>query len=161
MTAAVITEHFLPVGRLSWLCDIYIGLALWDAFGSFVSYILRSSAFAVDRSLFVQCLISWDSGVLAYSCVCVVVCYIDCACCILFSSCSAYSVSLSQGLLRFASLCGVFPLVLVRGFVRSLLVLSTLVLGGGGGGSVAIGQCCLYVWALCLGIRCFVCYGPQ
>ena len=39
----------------------------------------------------------------------------------------------SQGFPRFASLCGVFPQMLVRGIVRSLLVLSTFVLGGGGG----------------------------
>ena len=39
----------------------------------------------------------------------------------------------SQDFLRFASLCGVFPLykVLVRGIVQSLRVLSTFVLGGG------------------------------
>ena len=37
----------------------------------------------------------------------------------------------SQGIPRFASLCGVFPQVLVRGIVRSLLFLSTFVLGGG------------------------------
>ena len=56
------------------------------------------------------------------------------------SSYSAYSVFVSQVFLRFTSLCGVFPLNLVRGIVRSLLVLSTFVLGGGGG-SVTIGQC--------------------
>ena len=28
-------EIFLTCGRLSWLCNIYIGLALRDAFGSF------------------------------------------------------------------------------------------------------------------------------
>ena len=54
------------------------------------------------------------------------------------------------GLLRFASLCGALPLNLVRlvrGIVRSLLVLSTFVLGGGGGGSVTIGQC----MSICMG----------
>ena len=74
-----------------------------------------------------------------------------------FSSCSAYSVSVTQGFLRFASLCVVFSVSLVRGIVRSLLVLSMFVLGRGGGvGSVAIGQCCIYVRSLGwrLGILC-------
>ena len=39
----------------------------------------------------------------------------------------------------------------VRGIVRSLLVLSTFVLGGGGG-SVTIGQYSLFVWATVVGI---------
>ena len=38
-----------------------------------------------------------------------------------------------------------------KGIVRLLLVLSTFVLGGGGG-SVTIGQCCLFVWATVVGI---------
>ena len=53
------------------------------------------------------------------------------------------------GLLRFASLCGALPLNLVRlvrGIVRSLLVLSTFVLGGGGG-SATIEQC----MSICMG----------
>ena len=41
--------------------------------------------------------------------------------------------------------------MLARGIVRSLLVLSTFVLGGGGG-SVAIGRYCLFVWATVVGI---------
>ena len=44
----------------------------------------------------------------------------------------AYSVSVTQFFSQVCLLCGVFPLVLVRGIVRSLLVLSTFVLGGGG-----------------------------
>ena len=63
-----------------------------------------------------------------------------------FSSYSAYSVSVSQVFLMFASLCGIFPLNLVRGIVRSLLVLSTFVLGGGGR-SGTIGQC----MSICMG----------
>ena len=54
--------------------------------------------------------------------------------------------------LRFASLCGVFPLNVIRGIVRSLLVISTFVLGGGGGDSVTIGQC-MSIWMGCIGIR--------
>ena len=42
----------------------------------------------------------------------------------------------SQGFPRFASLCGVFPQVLVRGIVRSLLVFEHVCAGGGGGAGV-------------------------
>ena len=42
------------------------------------------------------------------------------------------SDSVSKGFIGFASLCGVVPYILVTGIVRSLLVLSTFVLGGGG-----------------------------
>ena len=67
---------------------------------------------------------------------CVYICFLSCFdllvyLCV-FSSYSAYSVSVSQVFLRFASLCGVFPLNLVRGIVQSLLVFSTFILEGGG-----------------------------
>ena len=38
----------------------------------------------------------------------------------------------SQGFPQVASLCGVYPLVLVRGIVRSLLIFEHVLAGGGG-----------------------------
>ena len=42
----------------------------------------------------------------------------------------------SQGFRRFASVCGVFPQMLVRGIARSLLVFEHVPAGEGGGGVV-------------------------
>ena len=71
-----------------------------------------------------------------------------------------YCIAGGQVFLRFASLCRVFPLNVVRGIVRSLLVLSTFVLGGGGG-SVMIGQCMSICMGHSGGDRYFLCYNPQ
>ena len=81
-----------------------------------------------------------DSGVFSYGCIYV---YVD------------MLVSVSEGFIRFTSLCGVVPKVVVRGIVRSLLVLSTFVLGGGG--SVAIDRCYIYIFVYCTyGCSCIV-----
>ena len=81
-----------------------------------------------------------DSGV-RYGCIYVsgrIQAFLVSAC---FNSCSAHSVSVSEGFLRFDSLRGVVPLVFIRGIVRSLLVYKHVCAGG----SVAIGQCYRYI----------------
>ena len=72
-----------------------------------------------------------------------------------FNSCSTYSVSVSQGFYQVCLLVWDISVSFSYGYRPTTpFLLSTFVLGGGG--SVAIGQCCLYAgycdWGL--GISC-------
>ena len=53
-----------------------------------------------------------------------------------FYSYSAYLVSVSQGFLRFASLCGVFPINISQGYCPIAPCFKHVRAGGGGGGVV-------------------------
>ena len=84
------TEHFLPVGRLPWLCDIYIELALRDSFGLVLCFEV-CDLICLHVSVLCGCPMSFEHFV-------ILILYV------------AYSVSVVRFLSGFASLCGDFPL---------------------------------------------------